>query len=422
MPKSRSAACRRRFNMIQSAVRFCLTGMLIWSGPISSDQNSSAIDPFEGSIVNVVIHGTTFQYQLIRYDPPTTHPADVILIPDLSRVELQAGRHYQLAPGHHTLNRTIRIPENCTLDATGATVEFTGRDWSAAIGVNGVRGATLVGGTWTTGKLNFVVDSSNARSFTMREVHLIDGGGLIQARGASNMLIENCSAEIVERNFIYFGDSPNRDITIRNVRLIDGSRAESGIRIHRTTNLLIEDCDIRATRNKKSALRLHDGANFLVKNSRFFGYIGAGPLAEGDGGRRWGIDLFIGLNGKRTVDPAQANIFKTSERRRERLALRADGVRLENVTVEGSVVLKAGVIGFDMRGGSIAPQGNARAFEQTTMVYPELPKWRLPGDVLRPAPSGQLVGVTIMQSRPDLNAPIPLVDCLIKEKEILEPK
>ncbi|HQY89565.1 MAG TPA: right-handed parallel beta-helix repeat-containing protein, partial [Tepidisphaeraceae bacterium] len=365
--------------------------------------------------------GKLLQYELVGLSKsPATQPAVEILVLDLSRTKLLPNRHYKLAPMVHVLTSTVKLPSGCTLDATGATIEFTGKDWAPAIILNGANNATLIGGTWTLGRMNFVCDASNVTSFTMRDVHLIDGGGLVQGRGVSDVTIENCVADIVERNFIYFGDSLNENVTIRNVTLVGGSRAESGIRIHRTKNLLIDGCDINAPISKKSALRLHDGWDFLVKNTHFSGNTGAGPLAKGDGGRRWGIDQFIRFDGKETTDPHEADFMRTMARRREKLALRADGVRFENVTIDGSLVLKAGVIGFDMRGGSITPKGNARAFEQTTLVYPETPQWQLPGDLLRPAPTGQLVGVTIRQNSADLNAPIAIADCDIAKKEIPE--
>lgn len=333
----------------------------------------------------------------------------IVVIDDLSKATLAENKSYRLKEGIHKISKSVRVPSNCTIDARSATVLFEGPNWNAVWDFSNVESSSVVGGKYRIGQWNFLANFSKANGCSVSLGTVLGStssdpkvfpGGLATIRGSTSITLSDCAASTIHRYFVYVGDGPSKGITLRRLKMTVGSTAEYGIRLHKVDGVLIEDCEITSTINKKSALRIHDGSNVTVRRGKYIGGVGGGPLAEGDGGRAIGITRWYLANGK-TVDtepnrpPAGVDFDRTDRERAASLARRMVNVLLEDVVVEGSLTAKAGLKNFTMRGGSVTPPAGKRIFEGTTEVYPEHDDWTLPGDIVRPPPEGKLVGVEL---------------------------
>lgn len=314
-----------------------------------------------------------------------------IIIDNIATARLEAGRTYELAAREHVITTSISVPSNVTIFADGATIVYSGKNppvWSVFKKQN----VRIGGGDYKLGPQNYVAFLEHGTNYRLEYANVIGGalpdkhsGGLAIIRGSSNVLIDKCSAQTVNR-YLLFLESNNFGVLIRECTLTRGSVEESGIRICDSKSVtLLKNfvwCELPGAKN--SALRMQDGENFQVIGGHYKGGFGAGPLADGDGGRN-------------ETDP---------KKRAEKINKRLRGVTVIDALIDGPVTLEAGLENYWHTGGRIeSPQ----IFTGITWRYPENPEWTKPGDVIRSQAQGVMVDVNIDGEVKD--NPIELIDC-----------
>ena len=302
----------------------------------------------------------------IPTDPVIPTPTDYTEITDFS--VMRSGGKYKLKPTSLTLQQSIVVPNDTTLDLTGSTVDYSGQDWSSIFALK--ENVTIIGGTYKTARKNTILDAQNCKNIILKDMTMAEGsGGGYRIAGGENITIDGFKAK-TWYNYCAFIEGNAKNVTIKNWVVKGGSENESTIRVCGCTGLLIRDCILHEGLNpigaKKSvAMRLHEGSDYTLENIEVRGNFGVGPMGGGDGGQNWATYQWIDKNGKWYVPKEQADMTKTLEQRAKTLALRTNKVRIKNVRViEGKCQINAGAVDVIWDGGSI-----------TNTTQPEQPNW-----------------------------------------------
>lgn len=347
----------------------------------------------------------------------------VIIIDNLATARFEAGKVYELAARDHVITGTISLPDNVTVYADQATIIYEGSNppvWSAFK----KRNVAIVGGTYKLGLQNYVAFLEHGSNYVLKYATVIAepkpgqfSGGLAIVRGSKNVFIYSCHASTINRYFIFM-EAGNDGVLVEGCSLTRGSIQEAGIRIMGSKNVTLCKnmiwCDIPGAKN--SALRMQDGENFQVIDGNYHGGFGAGPLADGDGGRMWGISRWYLTNGK-TVDsptqPPDVDLERTMKKREEMIGHRMKGVLVRYATIDGPITLEAGLENYRHIGGAVkAPQ----IFTGITWRYPETDEWTKPDDIVRPQAHGAMMDVSIDGEVKD--NPIELIGCRHKYESL----
>jgi hypothetical protein len=174
---------------------------------------------------------------------------------------------------------------------------------------------------------NFAIEMNSSQT-TIRNCDVVVGGGLLVAKNAPYLLVDNCGhSKETDRGFLYTGgiNIPNINVIIRRCWSA-GSKYEHCLRVHNTRGLLVQDCvmDNSKSAQGKQALNLRDGSEFHVLNSKIIGPCVFGPLADKAGG---------------LYDEPGAE-------RDRKLSLRLKGLQVSNCSFDGYAIIEAGLIDF----------------------------------------------------------------------------
>ena len=316
--------------------------------------------------------------------------------------EIKTSGTYKLKPGTFTIYESYILPSGTTVDVTGSTFIYSGKDWSSVFDLYDTKDVTITGGSFKVGKNNQISIVNGSKNITLKNQTLLsDSGWAYRVAGGENVTLDGLKATTWYAYCVY-ADGNVKNLTIKNWYVEGGSTNESLIRICGAIGLTIKDCHLFADLNKSGAqknvaMRLHEGENFLIENCEVRGHFGMGPMGGGDGGQNWGTIQFIGSDGKWYVPKELADMTKTLEQRAKTLALRTIKVRVKNVRIiEGDATCNAGLIDAQWDGGSITnttPQANPtwpkvnNAFYSMGKSYPDgNPPYGvlLKGDIVRP--------------------------------------
>lgn len=337
----------------------------------------------------------------------------MITIADLSKAKLEAGKTYRLDDHLHVISQTVKIPSNVTIESSNATIVYEGSNpplWST-YGSSNVR----------IGKMQYKIGPENCIAFIEHGANIIINGakiigsprtsdvpgGFAILRNAQDIYIGDVFADTIKK-YLIFAEAGCNNLYFDRLKLNTGSTHEAGIRLTETKDVILNQCELICTLNKKSSLRMQDGERFTVIGGRYVGNFGAGPLGKGDGGRAWGISRWYLTNGK-TVDgpkPADVDLDRTLEKREQMLGRRMNGVTVIDAKIEGGIVLEAGLSDYMQAGGSVTFDP---IFVPTAKQYPDEQSFTLEGDTIRRRAQGKMIGVKIVGN--PKNNPIDMIDC-----------
>lgn len=273
------------------------------------------------------------QLQIIPENRKTLEPVDgttlqamVASIRDDTTVLLKRGIVYETDRPLVIARSNIRF--GATGEGDAPVIKFRGPDWKSAFELSpGSSNVLIENIRFNLRSKNFAADVYGAQS-VIRNCVVEIGGGLVVARGSSNLLVDNCgNYSPTDRGFFYAGGvgRANQNLFIRRSWSL-GSKYEHCVRIHNTRNLLVQDCvlDNRTSAQGKQALNLRDGAEFFVVNSKIDGPNVFGPLADQNGG---------------LYDPP-------GKERNRKLSLLLTGLTVQNCALNGYSILEAGLHDF----------------------------------------------------------------------------
>lgn len=266
----------------------------------------------------------------------------------------------------------LTVKSNTVYDGKGQTI--SAGSLSRVFNVWSVKNVTIKNFTIIGAKKTRCFDITKSNGIKLENITIKTfAADVVHIHESSNVTVTKVVADTIDRYLVWVDNSDR--ITIRNCALATGSKSESGIRVMDwSSNVIIEGCTINNLLNKKTALRLHDGSNFTVRNSKFDGFVLAGPMGGNEGG--------------------QKETNKTT--RKTMLSKRTNNVLFENLTITGSLCPQAGLSGFVMSGGSVTAKGGTpffySPFNNTVWTYPDV-KYVKSGDIKRPEPSGIMKNV-----------------------------
>jgi hypothetical protein len=335
-------------------------------------------------------------------DPaPVEIPVDTGATVVNSLDEIKGPGNYRLKVGKYTITKPFDIKSDTTLDVTGSEFVYTGGDWTSLFDINGDKNITVIGGSYFTGRWSYITQTIYSSNITIKNQTLLPGSGWAYAvSGGENITFDGLTAT-TWYNYLIFGQGNAKNVIIQNWKVDGGSENESAIRVCGIDGLIIRNSHLFADLNpkgarKNTALRLHEGSDYLVENVELRGNFGIGPMGGGDGGQQWGTTTWIGKDGKWYAAEKDADVKATLEQRAKVLALRTIKVRINNVRIiEGKVQANPGLIDCVWNGGSItnstkAEQPNWPAanwcFYGFFAQYPDGSTYAklLDGDVVRP--------------------------------------
>jgi len=201
---------------------------------------------------------------------------------------------------------------------------------------------------------NFAVEMTASQT-TIRNCDVATGGGLLVAKNAAHLLVDNCGhSRETDRGFLYAGGVhvPNINFIVRRCWSA-GSKYEHCLRVHNTRGLLVQDCvfDNANSAQGKQSLNLRDGRDFYVINSKLIGPCVFGPLADKAGG---------------LYDPPGAE-------RERKLNLRLDGLTVSNCSFDGYAIIEAGLIDFLFQDSYIKAKNGGACFQLQPAYGPRKP-------------------------------------------------
>lgn len=312
---------------------------------------------------------------LPQKDPdPTTTPSadDFTIITDITKIT-KSGK-YKVNPATLTVPEGIRLPSSTTLDVTGCTIVFTGKEWDGVFIADYQSDIAVFGGTYKLpDKRSILIGTAKAKNVLMRGQTLAaDSGWGYKLSGGENYRFEDFTGTTSQDYFLFSGDGDVKNLAIVNWKIKGGSRGESCVRIQRVSGFTAVNCSIDAMSADKTvktvSIRLHEGENYDVSDCTFRGTVGIGPMGGGDGGQQWGVTKFIDKNGKWIDDKSKSDAGRTAEKRKSELAKRTTHVRFKNVNVIGDKVdLNAGLIDCEWDGGSVTVQNTCFT---SNLIYP----------------------------------------------------
>ncbi len=298
----------------------------------------------------------------------------------------------------------LTCQSNTVYDGGGVAIDAT--RLTRVFNVYGVKNVTIRNYSIIGGDTTRVFDIAYASGVKIENVTIRRGAAeVVHVHSSSNVTIDRVVADIIDRYFVWIDTSDG--VRVSRSALITGSRDETGIRVMDwSSNVIIEGCTIRNRLNKQTALRLHDGQNFVVRASQFEGHVWVGPMGGGDGGQR------------------VSNLFQ----RRTLLAKTTSNVLFEDVDILGSIGPQAGLSGFTMMRGSIVTKPDSpffsSPFNNTTWNYPEQ-QYAKSGDPTRAPASGVMRGVTFIargmsKLNYDNNGPFRLLSCTLNRRPVFD--
>lgn len=297
---------------------------------------------------------------------------------------------------------TLSCQSNTIYDGRGAVIDAS--HLRRAFTVYGVKNVTIRNYTVIGGSKTRIFDISKSSAVKIENITIRSGAAeVVHVHQSSNVNIRRVIADVIDRYLVWVDNSDA--VRVARCALLSGSKQETGIRVMDwTSNVIIEGCTIRNRINKQTALRLHDGQNFLVRHSEFEGHVWVGPMGGDDGGQK------------------VANLSQ----RVTMLSKTTTNVVFEDVNIYGSLGPQAGLSGFTMLRGSIRGKPGSPFFNSplnnTTWSYPE-PKYARKTDPIRTAATGVMRGVQfIAPGRTKLNykdnGPFRLIGCSLNGQPI----
>ena len=361
------------------------------------------IDAIESFLQNQFNYRPPLDPAPVPTTPPTPPAPSAISISSLDAIKT-AG-NYRLAPGTYKLTAPRRLPPSTTLDITGSSFEYAGPEWSGAFDFDSTSSNIQVtGGAFTIPDNRFIAGCNGSKNITLKNQTLnANGGWGYRIVGGETISLVGLTAS-TWLAYCVFIDGWAKNVTIDGWKVDGGSVRESCVRVCGCDGLTIRNSHlfvdaITTGARKRVAMRLHEGANYLIENVEVRGLFGVGPMMQGDGGQQWGTTQFIDSAGRWFVPKEQADMTRTLAQRATVLAYRTKGVRIKNVRiVEGRAQFNCGIIDATWDGGSITcsekPEqigwpSTSTAFYGIQKEYPSgLDQWnqRLPADIVRPAP------------------------------------
>lgn len=308
------------------------------------------------------------------------------------------------SPAHAAARKwsTLTCKSNTIYDGRGAVIDAS--RLTRAFNLYSVKNVTIRNYNIIGARKTRVFDIANSTGVKIENITIRTGAAeVVHVHKSSNVAIHKVIADTIDRYLVWVDTSDG--VRIARCALLTGSKNETGIRVMDwTTNVIIEGCTIRNRLNKQTALRLHDGSNFIVRWSEFEGHVWVGPMGGNDGGQK---------------------VYNLSERV-TMLSKTTTNVLFEDVNIYGSIGPQAGLSGFTMMRGTIrgklgTPFFNS-PFNNTTWSYPEA-KYAKSSDPVRGAATGVMRGVRfIAPGRSTLNyndnGPFRLLSCSLNGKPV----
>ncbi len=297
----------------------------------------------------------------------------------------------------------LTCKSNTVYDGKGQTIDA--RSLSRVFNVWSVKNVTVKNYTVIGSVKTRVFDISYSSGIKLENITIKTfAADVVHIHSSADISVTKVVADTIDRYLVWVDYSDR--VKIVGCVLTTGSKSESGIRVMDwSSNVILDGCNIKAKLNKQTALRLHDGSNFTVRNSSFEGHVWPGPMGGTEGGEK----------------------ENNTTLRRALLAKRTTNVLFENVNILGSLGPQAGLSGFVMTGGSITAKSGTpffnSPFNNTTWCYPEVQYYRS-GDVKRSEASGVMKNVKIIApGRTTLNfgsnGPFDLSGCTLNGKPVI---